>query len=75
MFDGCSDMLCVSEKIINGDPHVKCSVMFGRGKFNTGVVIEPAEGFKFDPSDKEKLSEFRTLIWYARLGMFEAPIC
>ena len=40
--------------------------MFGRGKFNTGVVIEPMPEFAFDPADKAKLSEFRNKIWYVK---------
>ncbi|EKM51191.1 uncharacterized protein PHACADRAFT_263199 [Phanerochaete carnosa HHB-10118-sp] len=51
------------EAILNQDSHIKCAVMFGRGKFNTGVVIEPAPEFIFDPVDKEKLNEFRNVIW------------
>jgi hypothetical protein len=53
-----------SEGILNQDPHVKCAVMFGRGKFNVGVVIEPKPQYAFDPSDKEKLTDFRNKIWY-----------
>ncbi|KAI0702388.1 acetyl-CoA synthetase-like protein [Cerioporus squamosus] len=51
------------EKIINGDPHVKCSVMFGRGKFQNGVLIEPTEDYVFDPRDTAKLEAFRNKIW------------
>jgi hypothetical protein len=38
--------------------------MFGRGRFNPGVVIDPKPEFAFDPKDQEKLAEFRTEIWY-----------
>ncbi|RDX43676.1 acetyl-CoA synthetase-like protein [Lentinus brumalis] len=51
------------ERMINEDPHVKSSLMFGRGKFQNGVLIQPAEDFAFDPSDLKKLEEFRNLIW------------
>ncbi|RPD58184.1 acetyl-CoA synthetase-like protein [Lentinus tigrinus ALCF2SS1-7] len=51
------------EKIINGDPHVKCSVMFGRGKFQNGVLIEPTEDYVFDPKDLTKLEAYRNKIW------------
>lgn len=37
--------------------------MFGRGKFNTGVIIEPVLQDRFDSANHEKLSEFRNLIW------------
>ncbi len=53
----------VTERMINEDPHVKSSLMFGRGKFQNGVLIQPAEDFAFDPSDLKKLEEFRNLIW------------
>jgi hypothetical protein len=39
--------------------------MFGQGRFNAGVLIEPTEADKFDPSDEKKLAAFRNLIWYA----------
>ena len=53
----------IAEAILNQDPHIKCAVMFGRGKFYVGVVIEPKPEYSFDPSDKEKLAEFRNIIW------------
>ncbi|KAI8995249.1 acetyl-CoA synthetase-like protein [Trametes punicea] len=51
------------EKIINQDPHVKCSVMFGRGKFQNGILIEPKEEFAIDPSNPKEVEEFRNKIW------------
>ena len=51
------------EKIINQDPHVKSCVMFGRGKFQNGVLIEPREEFAIDPSDSKQLEAFRNRIW------------
>ena len=49
------------------DPHVKASVMFGRGKFNAGVLIDPRPEFVFDPADETKLIDFRNAIWCAIL--------
>jgi len=49
------------EHIISRCPLVTNVLMFGRGKFQNGVIIEPAE--PFDPSDSEKLSKFRSAIW------------
>lgn len=46
---------------MNTDPHIKAAVMFGRGRFNAGVIIDPKE--PFDPSDAEKLIEFKNKIW------------
>ncbi|KAF8890513.1 hypothetical protein CPB84DRAFT_1849102 [Gymnopilus junonius] len=51
------------ETILNQDPHIQSSVMFGRGQFQAGVVIEPKTEFKFDPDDQAKLAEFRNVIW------------
>ncbi|KAI0357816.1 acetyl-CoA synthetase-like protein [Trametes cingulata] len=51
------------ERIINEDPHVKSSVMFGRGKFQNGVLVEPAEDLQVDPQDPKQVEEFRNKIW------------
>ena len=51
------------EGILNGDPHVKLAVMFGDGRFNPGVIINPKPEFALDPEDQEKLAEFRNKIW------------
>jgi len=51
------------EGILNGDPHIKSAVMFGRGRFNAGAIIDPKPEFAFDPEDQEKLAEFRNMIW------------
>ena len=37
--------------------------MFGRGRFQNGVLIDPEPQFAFDPKDEEKLKTFRGLIW------------
>ena len=52
-----------AEKILMGDPHVNGAIMFGRSRFNVGVLVNPKERYAFDPSDEKKLSEFRSLIW------------
>lgn len=46
-------------------PLVKAAVMFGRGRFQGGVLIEPAQGHEFDPSDEAKLAAYRNAIWSA----------
>lgn len=38
--------------------------MFGRGRFQNGVLIQPKE--QFDPNDEAKLEEFRNKIWYVQ---------
>lgn len=62
------------EEIINEDPHVRTCLMFGLGKFQNGVLIEPQADFKFDPQDVEKLQEFRNKIWYITLCMPHANL-
>ncbi len=52
-----------TEKIVNEDPRVKSSIMFGRGKFQNGILVEPIEEESFDPYDVEKLDAFRNEIW------------
>ncbi|KIM81361.1 hypothetical protein PILCRDRAFT_821447 [Piloderma croceum F 1598] len=51
------------ENILNQDPHVRSSVMFGRGQFNAGVLIDPAPEHIFDPAQGTLLGEFRNKIW------------
>ncbi|THV01949.1 acetyl-CoA synthetase-like protein [Dendrothele bispora CBS 962.96] len=52
------------ESIMNQDPHVTASVMFGHGKFQAGIIIEPIKEEQFDPKDEVKLGEFRNKIWH-----------
>ena len=33
--------------------------MFGRGKFQNGVLVEPAEDFALDPSDAVQVEAFK----------------
>ncbi|KAK0447907.1 uncharacterized protein EV420DRAFT_1713021 [Desarmillaria tabescens] len=51
------------ESMLNQDPHVSAAVMFGRGQFQAGVLVEPKPQFAFDPADETKLANFRNLIW------------
>ena len=44
------------------DPHIMSTVMFGRGRFQNGVLIRPTEAF--DPRDEAKLEAYRNLIWF-----------
>jgi hypothetical protein len=37
--------------------------MFGRERFQNGVLIDPEPQFAFDPKDEARLEVFRTLIW------------
>ncbi|EKM51198.1 uncharacterized protein PHACADRAFT_103930 [Phanerochaete carnosa HHB-10118-sp] len=49
--------------MLHQDPHIQSAVIFGRGKFNPGVLIDPKLQYKFDVNDEEKLAEFRNAIW------------
>ncbi|KAJ3572833.1 hypothetical protein NP233_g2821 [Leucocoprinus birnbaumii] len=40
---------------------IAAAIMFGRGRFQNGVLIQPA--LPFDPNDEEALISFRRLIW------------
>ncbi|KAK0480581.1 hypothetical protein IW261DRAFT_1473414 [Armillaria novae-zelandiae] len=51
------------ESMLNQDPHVSAAVMFGRGYFQAGVLVEPKPQFALDPADETKLANFRNLIW------------
>ncbi|KAK0192594.1 male sterility protein-domain-containing protein [Armillaria mellea] len=51
------------EGILNQDPHIAGSIMFGRGNFHAGVLIDPKPEFKIDPSDTTQLTDFRNQIW------------
>ncbi|KAI0033029.1 acetyl-CoA synthetase-like protein [Vararia minispora EC-137] len=63
------------EDILTRDPHVRAAVMFGRERFQNGVIIEPVPDFAFDPSDERKLEAFRNAIWcvYARMILVASP--
>lgn len=58
----------LSETILNQDKRVLSSVMFGTGRFNAGVIIDPRQGYRFDPADTQMLSQFRNAIWYYNLA-------
>ncbi|EGO01124.1 hypothetical protein SERLA73DRAFT_72093 [Serpula lacrymans var. lacrymans S7.3] len=51
------------ENILNQNPLVLSSVIFGRGRFQVGVIVDPKPDYRFDPTDELKLSEFRNKIW------------
>ncbi|KIJ41947.1 hypothetical protein M422DRAFT_229444 [Sphaerobolus stellatus SS14] len=51
------------ENMLNQDPHVISSVMFGRGYFQAGIIVDPKPEFKFNPDDELKVAAFRNKIW------------
>ncbi|TFY73136.1 hypothetical protein EWM64_g10876, partial [Hericium alpestre] len=50
------------EIILTRNPRVKAALMFGRGKLQNGVLIQPEEDYEFDPADVTKLEKFRNAI-------------
>ncbi|KAL5513471.1 hypothetical protein ACEPAH_3870 [Sanghuangporus vaninii] len=51
------------ETILNQDPHIRSSVMFGRGRFYAGVIIDPKSEYAIDPINLSDLAKFRQTIW------------
>jgi hypothetical protein len=51
------------ETILCQDHHVRSAVMFGRGQFQNGVIVDPRKGFVFDPNDEMRLVKYRNAIW------------
>ncbi|KAI0795664.1 acetyl-CoA synthetase-like protein [Abortiporus biennis] len=63
------------EKILIQDPHISNVVIFGRGKFYNGVLVDPLPEIAFDPNGpggEKSLEQFRHLIWptVARMNAF-----
>lgn len=48
---------------MNRDPHVDSSIMFGRGRFQNGVLVQLNAEFQFESQDSESAIKYRTLIW------------
>ncbi|KAJ8490029.1 hypothetical protein ONZ45_g13352 [Pleurotus djamor] len=51
------------ETIVNRNPAVNHGIIFGRGRFQAGILVEPSPSHAFDPMDIERLTGFRNLIW------------
>ncbi|KAI0769291.1 acetyl-CoA synthetase-like protein [Trametes elegans] len=49
------------EAIMIQDPSVRAAIIFGRGRLQNGVIIQPSE--PFDPRDEARLEAFRNKIW------------
>ncbi|KAG7443762.1 NRPS-like enzyme [Guyanagaster necrorhizus] len=45
------------------DKRIAAAMMFGRAKFQPGVLILPTPEEAFDPNDTTRLAEYRTSIW------------
>ncbi|KAG2145295.1 putative aminoadipate reductase [Suillus bovinus] len=51
------------EGIICVNPYVAGAVVFGRGRNQVGVLIEPRAGCEIDVDDEKQLAEFRNRVW------------
>ncbi|KAM5532280.1 hypothetical protein V8D89_014038 [Ganoderma adspersum] len=51
------------ETIIGEDPYIQGCIIFGQGKFQNGILVEPKQEYKFDPQDVKQLEEYRSRIW------------
>ncbi|KAF9066601.1 hypothetical protein BDP27DRAFT_1330220, partial [Rhodocollybia butyracea] len=51
------------ERLLLEDRKIAHAIVFGREKFQAGVLISPSSDLAFDPEDLDKLSEYRNLIW------------
>ncbi|KZV64362.1 acetyl-CoA synthetase-like protein [Peniophora sp. CONT] len=49
------------EAIMRTDPNIAVVIMFGRGRFQNGVLIQPS--IPVNPSDEGELIAYRNLIW------------
>ncbi|MBW0473423.1 hypothetical protein O181_013138 [Austropuccinia psidii MF-1] len=51
------------EAALSSDKRIKRTVMFGRGKPQNGVIVEPAPGFEVDVSDCRAVQQYIDSIW------------
>lgn len=51
------------EDILAKDPKIHTSIVFGRGRFHAGVIVQPTPNEAFASGDVEKLAAFRNEIW------------
>ncbi|KAF9556258.1 acetyl-CoA synthetase-like protein [Agrocybe pediades] len=51
------------EHILDTDPHIRSSVIFGRGQFQAGVIIDPQPDAGVDVEDKAQAAAFVEKIW------------
>ena len=53
----------IIEAVINKLEAVSRSIMFGRGQFNTGIIIEPADAGAFDFTEERSRNAYIDEIW------------
>jgi hypothetical protein len=47
------------------DPHIQAAIMFGRGRFQNGVLVQPKSEFTINHADQEQVIALRNTIWPA----------
>lgn len=45
------------------DPHIAAAVVFGRGRPQAGILVEPKSDYAFNPIGERELAEFRNKLW------------
>ncbi|THH28219.1 hypothetical protein EUX98_g5965 [Antrodiella citrinella] len=51
------------ENYLQSLPFISGAIMFGRGRIQPGVLLEPKPDYAFDPKDTEALAKFRNQVW------------
>jgi len=51
------------EAAIANSPYVSGVCMFGRGRHQVGVLVEPRSEFTIDVEDEKRVVAFRNMIW------------
>lgn len=51
------------EAIVSKDPLVDGAVMFGRGRAQNGIIVQPAARLKIDVSDPSQVEPYLDSIW------------
>ena len=55
--------LAREERIINEDPRIQDCIVFGNGRAQNGVLVQPTAQYSFDPQHQDALANFRKEIW------------
>jgi hypothetical protein len=51
------------ESAVGANRYVNGTVMFGRGRNQVGILIEPRPGYEIGVNDETQLAEFRNQVW------------
>ena len=57
------------ESIVTSNPMVSGAVVFGRGKNQCGILVEPRATFAVDANDEGSMIVFRNKLWYVSSGV------